>query len=305
MLTTFLSNIKEKITIIKMSVSHTTNSYMHTLGHISSLKNYGIPDTCKSSNSSDNNGTFNSLTSESVNGSVGTFNSLTSDSVCGSTGTFHALTSDSVNGSTGTFHALSSDSVNGSTGTFHSLTSESVSGSVGTFNSLTSDLVCGSTGTFHSLTTNTLWGSTGNFNSLTSDSVCGSTGTFNSLMVGNLVLDSIPSIVTFTDDNGMIIDLGSLSTINIQTITLPSKINYVTYKNGLSNGMYIVKVVLSSFTFSLGNHSNGIVIPNVFNNTNTTFTSPYVLVNVNVFLDETNTLQYFSNATPYVSSTSY
>ena len=218
-----------------MSVSHTTNSYMHTLGHISALKNYGIPDSSNSTDKLDISGTF-----------------------------------------------------------------QSVSGSIGTFNSLTSDTVCGSTGTFQSLTSNTLWGSTGNFNSLTTDS-----GTINSLMVGNLVLDSIPSIVTFTDDNGMIIDLGSLSTINIQTITLPSKINYVTYKNGLSNGMYIVKVVLSSFTFSLGNHSNGVVIPNVFNNTNTTFTSPYVLVNVNVFLDETNTLQYFSNATPYVSSTSY
>ena len=293
-----------------MSVSHTTNSYMHTLGHISALKNYGIPDSSNSTDKLDISGTF-----QSVSGSIGTFNSLTSDTVCGSTGTFqsvsssvgtfNSLTSDTVCGSTGTFqsvsssigtfNSLTSDTVCGSTGTF-----QSVSGSIGTFNSLTSDTVCGSTGTFQSLTSNTLWGSTGNFNSLTTDS-----GTINSLMVGNLVLDSIPSIVTFTDDNGMIIDLGSLSTINIQTITLPSKINYVTYKNGLSNGMYIVKVVLSSFTFSLGNHSNGVVIPNVFNNTNTTFTSPYVLVNVNVFLDETNTLQYFSNATPYVSSTSY
>ena len=226
-----------------MSVSHTTNSYMNTLGHISSLKNYGITDAYRSSSHTNQVWDINHLEVYTISGSTGTFNS--------------------------------------------------VSGSVGTFNSLTTDSVCGSTGTFNSVMTNKIWGSTGNFNSLTTDS----------LIVGNLVLDSTPSIVTFTDDNGMIIDLGRLSTINIQTITLPSNINYVTYKNGLSNGMYIVKVVLSSFSFSLGNHSN--VIPNVFSNTNTTFTSPYVLVNINVFLDETSTLQYFSNATPYFSSTSY
>jgi len=236
-----------------MSVSHTTNSYMNTLGHISSLKNYGITDAYRSSSHTNQVWDINHLEVYTISGSTGTFNS--------------------VSGSVGTFN--------------------SVSGSVGTFNSLTTDSVSGSTGTFNSVMTNKIWGSTGNFNSLTTDS----------LIVGNLVLDSTPSIVTFTDDNGMIIDLGRLSTINIQTITLPSNINYVTYKNGLSNGMYIVKVVLSSFSFSLGNHSN--VIPNVFSNTNTTFTSPYVLVNINVFLDETSTLQYFSNATPYFSSTSY
>ena len=254
-----------------MSVSHTTNSYMNTLGHISSLKSYGLPDVYTGSNPNPN----------SVNGTSGHIGSLTVDTISGTSGHIGSVTADTVSGYTGIFSSLKVDTISGTSGHIGSVTADTISGYTGIFSSVTADTVNGTNGNIGSLKVYNVGGANGNIGSLT---------------VKNLILESTPSIFTFTEDNGIIIDLGNLSTINIQTVTLPSKINYVNYKNGINNGMYIIKFVLSSYTFSLGNYS-----PNVFNNTFTTFTTPYVLVNVNVFLDETNTLQYFSSATPYSS----
>lgn len=255
-----------------MSVSYTTNSYMNTLGHISSLKSYGLSDTYSGSNNGESSGN---------------------------------LKVDIINGSTGHIGSLTVDKISGSAGHISSLMVDTVSGSNGHIGSLIVDTISGLTGNIGSLKVDTINGSTGHIGSLIVDTVSGSTGNVGLLTVKNLILESTPSRFTFTEDNGIIIDLGTLSTINIQTVILSSKVNYINYKNGINNGMYIIKFVLSSSSFSLGNYLSEVTIPNVFNNTSTTFTSPYVLVTVNVFLDETNTLQYFSNATPYVSSTSY